>query len=112
MRFVRALKTLSAVMLISSAAMLASVSESVTASSQCDHEHHHDHDHDDDSDTDYKHPHIHAKPDRYVRPYSSSQGIRGDFDPYNVFRSEDQESDYDRDHGRNMYDEYPDEPEE
>lgn len=51
-----------------------------------DHKHHHD----SDSETDYKRPHIHAKPQPYVRPYSSGQGIRDDFEsPRTRYESND-----------------------
>lgn len=106
MRILRALQTSAITVALLTACAALSVAESATASSQCHEKHHHNH----DSDVDYKRPHIHAKPDPYVRPYSSGQGIRGDFDPYDSFRRNDDEDEPDYDVHRNMYD--SDEPDE
>lgn len=106
MRILRALQTSAITIALLTACAALSVAESATASSQCHDKHHHDN----DDEVNYKRPHIHAKPDPYVRPYSSSQGIRGDFDTRSHSRYENDDYDPDYDDNRNMYD--SDEPEE
>lgn len=103
MRAIRALQTSAIAVLLCAASAFIAATAHAEASSQCD-DNYHKHHHNDDDEVDYNRPHIHAKPDRYVRPYSSGQGIRNDFDPYNVYRRDDSEYDPDYDDNRNMYD--------
>jgi hypothetical protein len=92
----------------STIALLLCVASSVfvataSAESVCHSSHkHHD---DDDSETDYKRPHIHAKPQPYVRPYSSGQGIRDDYEaPRTRYESDFDYEEIQSDHRPDYYD--------
>lgn len=111
MRAVRVIQTFSVVTVVSVALALSALSAlAEDASRVCHDKHHHD------SETDYKRPHIHAKPDVYVRPYSSSDAIRGPYDTRgsSVRRYDDSDRDFEFDPDRaddyNLHD--SDEPDE
>lgn len=106
MRILRALQTSAIAIALCAACAALSVAESARASSQCNDYHHNKH----DDEIDFNRPHIHAKPDPYVRPYSSGQGIRDDFEGGRSYQQPDDDYEPDYDENRNMYDDEPDEP--
>lgn len=97
--YVRTLQTVSITTLLIAACAILTVAESARASSHDDHERHERYHERDKREG----PHIHAKPDKYERPYSSGRGIRDDFETY-------REPDRDYEDDRDMY--LSDEPED
>lgn len=101
MRSISVFKTSTCLLLLCAALSVNVAVASAESACRDDHKHHHD----SDSDTDYKRPHIHAKPQPYVRPYSSGQGIRDDFEaPRTRYDSDFDYEDIQSDHRPDYYD--------